>query len=131
MVSSLCSNLFLFKRHVPFKIKSDNTTTMKSSQMPRRSFEKLQGKHLQLFIACYFLPSDFLPLKCDACEQLFCTDHIAYAHHNCTSAYKKVSKTGGNQIIPNFIEYNDSMLYKAQRSRTPLLNGSCSFCNLS
>uniref|UniRef100_A0A8C5RA59 Zinc finger AN1-type containing 2B n=1 Tax=Laticauda laticaudata TaxID=8630 RepID=A0A8C5RA59_LATLA len=33
--------------------------------------------------------SDFLPLKCDACEQLFCTDHIAYAHHNCTSAYKK------------------------------------------
>ncbi|KAM6460545.1 AN1-type zinc finger protein 2B isoform 3-T4 [Liasis olivaceus] len=32
---------------------------------------------------------DFLPLKCDACEQLFCTDHIAYAHHNCTSAYKK------------------------------------------
>ncbi|XP_028597440.2 AN1-type zinc finger protein 2B isoform X1 [Podarcis muralis] len=32
---------------------------------------------------------DFLPLKCDACEQLFCTDHVAYAHHNCTSAYKK------------------------------------------
>ncbi|XP_039221704.1 AN1-type zinc finger protein 2B isoform X3 [Crotalus tigris] len=32
---------------------------------------------------------DFLPLKCDACEQLFCTDHIAYAHHSCTSAYKK------------------------------------------
>lgn len=34
---------------------------------------------------------DFLPLKCDACEQIFCTDHIAYAQHNCTSAYKKVS----------------------------------------
>nr|XP_020647667.1 AN1-type zinc finger protein 2B isoform X1 [Pogona vitticeps]XP_020647673.1 AN1-type zinc finger protein 2B isoform X1 [Pogona vitticeps]XP_020647674.1 AN1-type zinc finger protein 2B isoform X1 [Pogona vitticeps]XP_020647675.1 AN1-type zinc finger protein 2B isoform X1 [Pogona vitticeps]XP_020647676.1 AN1-type zinc finger protein 2B isoform X1 [Pogona vitticeps] len=32
---------------------------------------------------------DFLPLKCDACEQLFCTDHVAYAHHSCTSAYKK------------------------------------------
>ncbi|XP_044294058.1 AN1-type zinc finger protein 2B [Varanus komodoensis] len=32
---------------------------------------------------------DFLPLKCDACEQLFCTDHVAYAHHHCTSAYKK------------------------------------------
>ncbi|XP_010124233.1 PREDICTED: AN1-type zinc finger protein 2B [Chlamydotis macqueenii] len=32
---------------------------------------------------------DFLPLKCDACEQIFCTDHIAYAQHNCTSAYKK------------------------------------------
>uniref|UniRef100_A0A8B9PYH8 AN1-type domain-containing protein n=1 Tax=Apteryx owenii TaxID=8824 RepID=A0A8B9PYH8_APTOW len=36
------------------------------------------------------LPSnDFLPLKCDACEQIFCTDHIAYAQHCCTSAYKK------------------------------------------
>ncbi|XP_065697577.1 AN1-type zinc finger protein 2B isoform X1 [Patagioenas fasciata] len=32
---------------------------------------------------------DFLPLKCDACERIFCTDHIAYAQHNCTSAYKK------------------------------------------
>ncbi|NXF11608.1 ZFN2B protein, partial [Smithornis capensis] len=35
--------------------------------------------------------ADFLPLKCDACEQIFCTDHIAYAQHDCTSAYKKVS----------------------------------------
>ncbi|NWU94726.1 ZFN2B protein, partial [Upupa epops] len=32
---------------------------------------------------------DFLPLKCDACERIFCTDHIAYAQHDCTSAYKK------------------------------------------
>ncbi|NXI70529.1 ZFN2B protein, partial [Anseranas semipalmata] len=32
---------------------------------------------------------DFLPLKCDACEQIFCTDHVAYAQHDCTSAYKK------------------------------------------
>nr|XP_033801273.1 AN1-type zinc finger protein 2B [Geotrypetes seraphini] len=32
---------------------------------------------------------DFLPLKCDACEQIFCKDHISYAHHCCTSAYKK------------------------------------------
>ncbi|NXS63261.1 ZFN2B protein, partial [Brachypteracias leptosomus] len=32
---------------------------------------------------------DFLPLKCDACEQIFCTDHITYAQHHCTSAYKK------------------------------------------
>ncbi|KQK84454.1 AN1-type zinc finger protein 2B-like protein [Amazona aestiva] len=31
----------------------------------------------------------FLPLKCDACEQIFCTDHITYAQHDCTSAYKK------------------------------------------
>ncbi|XP_053554178.1 AN1-type zinc finger protein 2B [Bombina bombina] len=32
---------------------------------------------------------DFLPLKCDACEQIFCKDHITYALHKCTSAYKK------------------------------------------
>ncbi|NWH65893.1 ZFN2B protein, partial [Geococcyx californianus] len=32
---------------------------------------------------------DFLPLKCDACDQIFCTDHIAYTQHECTSAYKK------------------------------------------
>lgn len=32
---------------------------------------------------------DFLPLKCDACEALFCTDHIAYKEHSCPSSYKK------------------------------------------
>ncbi|XP_030065921.1 AN1-type zinc finger protein 2B isoform X2 [Microcaecilia unicolor] len=32
---------------------------------------------------------DFLPLKCDACEHIFCKDHISYAQHSCTSAYKK------------------------------------------
>lgn len=32
---------------------------------------------------------DFLPLKCDACEDLFCKDHITYDQHKCTSAYKK------------------------------------------
>uniref|UniRef100_A0A8D0HD07 Zinc finger AN1-type containing 2B n=1 Tax=Sphenodon punctatus TaxID=8508 RepID=A0A8D0HD07_SPHPU len=36
-----------------------------------------------------FLSADFLPLKCDGCEQIFCTDHITYAQHKCTSAYKK------------------------------------------
>ncbi|XP_054851621.1 AN1-type zinc finger protein 2A isoform X2 [Eublepharis macularius] len=32
---------------------------------------------------------DFLPLKCDACEEVFCKDHIAYSRHRCSSAYKK------------------------------------------
>ncbi|XP_038619150.1 AN1-type zinc finger protein 2A isoform X1 [Tachyglossus aculeatus] len=32
---------------------------------------------------------DFLPLKCDACEAIFCKDHITYTQHKCTSAYKK------------------------------------------
>ena len=32
---------------------------------------------------------DFLPLRCDACEAIFCTDHISYMGHSCPSAYKK------------------------------------------
>ncbi|KAM9305495.1 AN1-type zinc finger protein 2A [Gastrophryne carolinensis] len=32
---------------------------------------------------------DFLPLKCDACEDLFCKDHITYDQHKCAAAYKK------------------------------------------
>ncbi|KAM4024273.1 AN1-type zinc finger protein 2A [Anomaloglossus baeobatrachus] len=32
---------------------------------------------------------DYLPMKCDACEDLFCKDHITYNHHKCPSAYKK------------------------------------------
>ncbi|XP_048350410.1 AN1-type zinc finger protein 2A [Sphaerodactylus townsendi] len=32
---------------------------------------------------------DFLPLKCDACEEIFCKDHVAYNSHRCSSAYKK------------------------------------------
>lgn len=32
---------------------------------------------------------DFLPLKCDACGEIFCTDHITYTGHSCPSAYKK------------------------------------------
>ncbi|XP_064178550.1 AN1-type zinc finger protein 2A-like isoform X1 [Anguilla rostrata] len=32
---------------------------------------------------------DFLPMKCDACEEIFCKDHITYDNHKCTSAYKK------------------------------------------
>uniref|UniRef100_W5LZ05 Zinc finger, AN1-type domain 2A n=1 Tax=Lepisosteus oculatus TaxID=7918 RepID=W5LZ05_LEPOC len=32
---------------------------------------------------------DFLPMKCDACQEIFCKDHITYVNHKCTSAYKK------------------------------------------
>ncbi|XP_039553867.1 AN1-type zinc finger protein 2B isoform X3 [Passer montanus] len=44
---------------------------------------------LAALLFCCWGMKDFLPLKCDACEQIFCTDHIAYAQHDCTSAYKK------------------------------------------
>ncbi|CAL1539759.1 unnamed protein product [Lymnaea stagnalis] len=32
---------------------------------------------------------DFLPMKCDACSQIFCRDHIVYANHRCPDSYKK------------------------------------------
>ncbi|KAM8825492.1 AN1-type zinc finger protein 2A isoform 1-T1 [Synchiropus picturatus] len=32
---------------------------------------------------------DFLPMRCDACQDIFCKDHITYAHHKCSSSYKK------------------------------------------
>jgi len=32
---------------------------------------------------------DFLPMKCDACEMVFCKDHVRYELHSCQSAYKK------------------------------------------
>ncbi|XP_010872904.2 AN1-type zinc finger protein 2A isoform X1 [Esox lucius] len=32
---------------------------------------------------------DFLPMRCDACQDIFCKDHITYANHKCMSSYKK------------------------------------------
>ncbi|KAL6102570.1 zfand2b [Pungitius sinensis] len=32
---------------------------------------------------------DFLPMRCDACQEIFCKDHITYANHKCMSSYKK------------------------------------------
>lgn len=32
---------------------------------------------------------DYLPMKCDACSQLFCNSHLLYDDHNCSSKYKK------------------------------------------
>lgn len=32
---------------------------------------------------------DFLPMKCDACSQIFCRDHIHYNTHSCPESYKK------------------------------------------
>ncbi|XP_044289550.1 AN1-type zinc finger protein 2A [Varanus komodoensis] len=32
---------------------------------------------------------DFLPLKCNACEEVFCKNHIAYNRHKCAFAYTK------------------------------------------
>nr|ACO08859.1 AN1-type zinc finger protein 2B [Osmerus mordax] len=28
-------------------------------------------------------------MKCDACEEIFCKDHVTYANHKCMSSYKK------------------------------------------
>lgn len=32
---------------------------------------------------------DFLPMRCDACKEIFCKDHITYATHKCMSSYQK------------------------------------------
>nr|CAG4636395.1 EOG090X0APF [Eubosmina coregoni]SVE69970.1 EOG090X0APF [Eubosmina coregoni] len=32
---------------------------------------------------------DFLPMKCDACDLIFCKDHVRYELHKCGSSYKK------------------------------------------
>jgi len=32
---------------------------------------------------------DFLPMKCDACRVILCSDHIMYEQHSCPEAYKK------------------------------------------
>lgn len=32
---------------------------------------------------------DFLPMKCDACGAIFCSEHFSYQTHSCPSAYRK------------------------------------------
>lgn len=32
---------------------------------------------------------DFLPMKCDACTSIFCSEHFHYLKHSCTSAHQK------------------------------------------
>eukprot|EP00088_Acartia_fossae_P031752 TRINITY_DN32568_c0_g1_i5.p1 TRINITY_DN32568_c0_g1~~TRINITY_DN32568_c0_g1_i5.p1 ORF type:complete len:258 (-),score=45.36 TRINITY_DN32568_c0_g1_i5:121-894(-) len=32
---------------------------------------------------------DYLPMRCDACNQLYCKDHLKYDDHSCNSKYKK------------------------------------------
>lgn len=32
---------------------------------------------------------DFLPMKCDACGDIFCSEHFSYRTHSCPSAYQK------------------------------------------
>ncbi|ESO10533.1 hypothetical protein HELRODRAFT_124735, partial [Helobdella robusta] len=30
---------------------------------------------------------DFLPVKCDACQNIFCKDHYSYVHHSCPNRH--------------------------------------------
>lgn len=32
---------------------------------------------------------DFLPMKCDACGEIFCSEHFSYQTHSCPSAHRK------------------------------------------
>lgn len=33
--------------------------------------------------------TDFLPVKCDSCDKVFCASHYNYERHNCPGAHKK------------------------------------------
>eukprot|EP00747_Dinoflagellata_sp_TGD_P161999 gnl/TRDRNA2_/TRDRNA2_179124_c0_seq1.p1 gnl/TRDRNA2_/TRDRNA2_179124_c0~~gnl/TRDRNA2_/TRDRNA2_179124_c0_seq1.p1 ORF type:complete len:176 (-),score=28.16 gnl/TRDRNA2_/TRDRNA2_179124_c0_seq1:200-727(-) len=37
----------------------------------------------------YCRQCDFLPVTCDACEQIFCSEHLSYTSHACTGVAKK------------------------------------------
>ena len=43
---------------------------------------------------------DYLPSKCDACQLLFCQDHLPYDDHKCNSLYKKNVKVRKSQSSP-------------------------------
>lgn len=32
---------------------------------------------------------DFLPMKCDSCDKVFCSEHFSYIKHSCPGAHKK------------------------------------------
>lgn len=44
------------------------------------------GDHCSLS-ACKKL--NFLPIKCDACQDIFCEEHYSYLNHKCSEAYTK------------------------------------------
>ncbi|KAH7731353.1 zinc finger protein [Aphelenchoides avenae] len=44
------------------------------------------GKHCS-YSRCNLL--DFLPMRCDACKEVYCSGHIMYDTHECHSSYKK------------------------------------------
>lgn len=44
------------------------------------------GKHCNQ-AACHQL--DFLPVRCDACKKIFCSEHYKYDQHNCQAAHSK------------------------------------------
>ena len=37
---------------------------------------------------------DFLPIKCDACNGIFCAEHYKYSQHNCAEARES------NNVVP-------------------------------
>ena len=45
---------------------------------------------------------DYLPMKCDACNDLFCKDHLMYDDHVCKSKYKKDVQV--NYPLYNFLK---------------------------
>ncbi|CAG0918034.1 unnamed protein product [Notodromas monacha] len=56
------------------------------------SCNRLGKSHCSVSARCvanFFLSSDFLPVKCDACGKVFCNDHYSYAAHDCSGALQR------------------------------------------
>ena len=42
---------------------------------------------------------DFLPMRCDACTKLFCSDHLAYDSHECPEKYRKNAQVNKKKFV--------------------------------
>uniref|UniRef100_A0A2K6GDZ6 AN1-type domain-containing protein n=1 Tax=Propithecus coquereli TaxID=379532 RepID=A0A2K6GDZ6_PROCO len=70
---------------------------------------------------------DFLPLKCDACKQDFCKDHLTRAAHRCPFAFKKDVHV---PVCPLYLVVGDHMdrdcKFQPGRSKKKIFTYRCS-----
>ncbi|XP_050501094.1 AN1-type zinc finger protein 2A [Diabrotica virgifera virgifera] len=85
---------------------------------------------------------DFLPIKCDACKQLFCEEHFSYNTHSCPYAYQKDNQVPacplcsrpipvGKGEHPDFVVGahidNDCQSDPAKNRRSKVFTNRCSY----
>ncbi|XP_031632295.1 AN1-type zinc finger protein 2A [Contarinia nasturtii] len=80
---------------------------------------------------------DFLPMSCDACLLIFCSDHFSYQKHKCTSAHKKdvqvpvcplcsLPVPTPRGILPD-ISISQHIDQYCKSDKTKIFNNKCSF----